>query len=49
MTPRGAAAVSVPTGLDEPHRREDTAYGTKEMAVRDPDGRLWNLQAPAGN
>jgi hypothetical protein len=25
---------------------EDTHYGTREMVVRDPDGRLWNLQAP---
>lgn len=25
----------------------DTHYGTREMTVRDPDGRLWNLQAPA--
>jgi uncharacterized glyoxalase superfamily protein PhnB len=24
----------------------DTHYGTQEMLVRDPDGRLWNLQAP---
>ena len=23
----------------------DTRYGTREMIVRDPDGRLWNLQA----
>jgi hypothetical protein len=22
--------------------------GTREMTVRDPDGRLWTLQAPAG-
>ncbi|MFJ9417696.1 VOC family protein [Streptomyces sp. NPDC101227] len=28
---------------------EDTHYGTKEMTVRDPDGRLWNLQAPGKN
>ncbi|MER6841945.1 VOC family protein [Streptomyces platensis] len=28
---------------------EDTHYGTKEMAVRDPDGRVWRLQAPAKN
>ncbi|MEU6980761.1 VOC family protein [Streptomyces sp. NPDC046371] len=28
---------------------EDTHYGTKEMTVRDPDGRLWTLQAPAKN
>ena len=25
----------------------DTHYGTREMTVRDPDGRLWILQAPA--
>ena len=24
----------------------DTHYGTREMTVRDPDGRLWTLQAP---
>ena len=23
---------------------EDTHYGTKEMSVRDPDGRTWTLQ-----
>ena len=27
---------------------EETHYGTREMTVRDPDGRLWTLQAPAG-
>jgi hypothetical protein len=26
---------------------EDTHYGTREMTVRDPDGRPWILQAPA--
>jgi uncharacterized glyoxalase superfamily protein PhnB len=26
-----------------------THYGTQEMTVRDPDGRLWSLQAPAKN
>jgi hypothetical protein len=26
---------------------EPTHYGTVEMTVRDPDGRLWSLQAPA--
>ncbi len=25
---------------------EDTHYGTREMHVRDPDGRIWSLQAP---
>ncbi len=24
----------------------DTHYGTREMTVRDPDGRTWTLQAP---
>ncbi len=26
---------------------EPTHWGTREMVVRDPDGRLWSLQAPA--
>lgn len=25
---------------------EDTHWGTRDMTVRDPDGRLWRLQAP---
>ncbi|WP_024805165.1 glyoxalase/bleomycin resistance/extradiol dioxygenase family protein [Nocardia sp. BMG51109] len=25
---------------------EPTHWGTREMTVRDPDGRLWSLQAP---
>jgi uncharacterized glyoxalase superfamily protein PhnB len=25
----------------------DTHWGTKEMTIRDPDGRIWSLQAPA--
>ena len=28
-------------------RFEPTHYGTREMTVRDPDGRVWTLQAPA--
>lgn len=27
----------------------DTHFGTREMTVRDPDGRLWSLQAPGKN
>jgi hypothetical protein len=27
---------------------EDTHFGTREMSVRDPDGRTWILQAPSG-
>jgi hypothetical protein len=26
---------------------EGTHWGTREMTVRDPDGRIWRLQAPA--
>jgi hypothetical protein len=26
---------------------EATHWGTREMTVRDPDGRIWSLQAPA--
>ena len=25
---------------------QDTHWGTQEMTVRDPDGRVWSLQAP---
>jgi hypothetical protein len=28
---------------------EDTHYGTREMTIRDPDGRLWTLRAEAEN
>jgi uncharacterized glyoxalase superfamily protein PhnB len=28
---------------------KDTHYGTRKMTVRDPEGRLWSLQAPARN
>lgn len=26
---------------------EDTHFGTRQMTLRDPDGRLWAVQAPA--
>ncbi|MGO4614762.1 VOC family protein [Nocardia sp. 2YAB30] len=32
-------AVDVVTPFEETH------YGTKEMTVRDPDGRIWSLQS----
>lgn len=28
---------------------EETHFGTRMATVRDPDGRLWSLQAPLGN
>lgn len=27
----------------------DTHFGTREMTVRDPDGRMWSLMAPGGS
>ena len=42
-----ADAFSVGPGVEVVTPFEDTHYGTKEMTVRDPDGRLWSLQAPA--
>jgi hypothetical protein len=38
---RPGPAVEVVTPFKETH------FGTREMTVRDPDGRLWSLQAPA--
>lgn len=38
---RADPAVEVVTSFAKTH------FGTKEMTVRDPDGRLWSLQAPA--
>ncbi|SNQ46786.1 Glyoxalase [Frankia canadensis] len=42
-----AAACSPGEGVEVVTPFEDTHYGTKEMTVRDPDGRPWSLQAPA--
>jgi hypothetical protein len=39
-------AFRVGPGVEVVTTWEDTHYGTREMIVRDPDGRLWNLQAP---
>jgi uncharacterized glyoxalase superfamily protein PhnB len=35
------SAIDVVTPFEETH------YGTREMTVRDPDGRIWSFQAPA--
>lgn len=42
-----AEAFRPDEGVDVVTPFEDTHYGTREMTVRDPDGRLWSLQAPA--
>lgn len=41
-----AAAVRLDPSVEVVSPFEDTHYGTREMVVRDPDGRLWRLQAP---
>jgi hypothetical protein len=42
-----ADAFVADPSLDVVKPFEDTHFGTREMTVRDPDGRLWSLQAPA--
>jgi uncharacterized glyoxalase superfamily protein PhnB len=42
------AAFRAGPGVEVVTSWEDTHYGTREMIVRDPDGRLWSLQAPIG-
>ncbi|WP_026423396.1 VOC family protein [Actinokineospora inagensis] len=38
-----------PGGVDVVTPFEETHYGTREMTVRDPDGRVWSIQAPLKN
>ncbi|UGT62168.1 VOC family protein [Nocardia asteroides] len=52
-SPTGVRLVLKATGTEGPgdgvevlSEFEETHYGTTEMTVRDPDGRIWNLQAP---
>lgn len=42
-----AEAFQADPGVEVVTPFEDTHYGTKEMTVRDPDGRIWSLQAQA--
>ena len=41
-----ADALDLDSSVDVVTPFEDTHWGTKEMTVRDPDGRVWSLQAP---
>jgi hypothetical protein len=41
-----ADAVELDPSIEVVAPFEDTHHGTREMTVRDPDGRLWTLQAP---
>ncbi len=40
-------AFSVDPAIEVITPFEDTHYGNREMTVRDPDGRIWSLQALA--
>jgi uncharacterized glyoxalase superfamily protein PhnB len=44
-----AGAFSIDPAVEVVTPFEDTHYGTREMTVRDPDGRIWSLQAPVKN
>jgi len=44
-----AAAFEADPVVDVVAPFEETHYGTREMTVRDPDGRLWSLQAPGAS
>jgi hypothetical protein len=41
-----ADAVRIDPSVEVVTPFEDTHFGTREMTVRDPDGRMWSLQAP---
>ncbi|RJO70767.1 VOC family protein [Nocardia panacis] len=42
-----ADSLRVDPGIEVVSEPEDTHYGTREMVVRDPDGRTWTLSAPS--
>ena len=42
-----AGALDLASGIEVVSPFEPTHWDTQEMTVRDPDGRLWSLQAPA--
>jgi uncharacterized glyoxalase superfamily protein PhnB len=41
-----ADAVNLDPGIEVVTPFADNHFGTREMTVRDPDGRTWSLQAP---
>jgi hypothetical protein len=49
LTVPDAEALRLDPAIEVVSPFEDTHYGTREMTVRDPDVRLWSLQAPANN
>jgi len=47
LTVPDAASYVPDPSLDVVTPFEPTHYGTLEMTLRDPDGRIWSIQAPA--
>jgi uncharacterized glyoxalase superfamily protein PhnB len=43
---KDAAAFELDAAVEVVTSFEPTHWGTQEMTVRDPDGRVWSLQAP---
>lgn len=41
-----AAAVAADPSIDVVTPFEPTHWGTQQMTVRDPDGRVWSIQSP---
>lgn len=46
LTVADADALQLDPTVDVVTPFADTHFGTREMTVRDPDGRVWSLQAP---
>jgi hypothetical protein len=44
---RGGEALDIDPAIEVVSPFADTHWGTREMTVRDPDGRIWSLEAPA--
>lgn len=44
-----AAVLGEDVGVEVVSGFEATHWGTQEAVVKDPDGRLWSLQTPAGS
>jgi uncharacterized glyoxalase superfamily protein PhnB len=42
-----AGAAGIDPSVEVVTSFAETHYGTQEMTVRDPDGRIWSLQSPA--
>jgi hypothetical protein len=48
LTVPDADGIALPPIVDVVTPLTPTHWGTQDMTVRDPDGRIWRLQAPLG-